>query len=295
MRWLFLSLLPAVHGVCDPDSAKVLQNLEGVIKFKWANASVATNCRWHLYPNRRLRGIQFNTTIRFGAGDSLLFYGTRDVRPGQYIGRFGLSNPLPASMVLTGTDEATIIIEESQMAFVTSAGESYRVGTEFELRYRCIVQDYSLFSMHVSPLWLAVWVGMWMLFISLCCASTSWVIRYRRAEHVARVQAERRAALALAAAGEDLLNGSDSVLLLHAELLRRRELERLRAREALEADMESALRALPTVSWSDRSTSHRPSQAGDGKGGGSSSADAGDECCLCMEPFERDEMIRLLP
>ena len=94
---------------------------------------------------------------------------------------------------------------------------------------------------------------------------------------------------------------------MHAELLQRREQERREAREATERDVASALLALPTRAWEGilDAMGGGASSAGDaggsaGDAGGSESTTAGAEeapleCCLCMECFQKDEQIRLLP
>ena len=139
-----------------------------------------------------------------------------------------------------------------------------------QLYYKCIEQDRGLFALHISPLWLAVWMGMWMVLISMCCTSTCWIVRHRRTEQM-RLRTERFA-------GRAFGRTDASVLLVHAELVRRRELERQHAIEATERDREASLQALPTRSWRE-----------EGKGREQ------EECCLCMETFSEDEVIRMLP
>lgn len=130
------------------------------------------------------------------------------------------------------------------------------------------------------------------LHVRRCCASTCWIIRYRRSE-------QRRTGRHVFGGPEGSL--PNSILLVHAELLRRREQERREARERQERDTHASLLALPTRAW----LGLRDAMAGGHTDGGSGAdAEAGGaaadfeaplECCLCMEAFEKDEQIRLLP
>ena len=96
-----------------------------------------------------------------------------------------------------------------------------------------------------------------------------------------------------------------SVLLVHAELVRRREADRRQQQEAVEAVTNDALQALPIRRWT---SSHRREEGGDEEAAGSSAGGApaavdesplsGDddaECCLCMENFMADDTCRVLP
>ena len=71
-------------------------------------------------------------------------------------------------MVLTGSDEASIVLS------VTSDV------TRLKLHYKCVREEGGLFSLSFSPLWLALWFGVWTLLIGICCLSTCWIVRHRR-------------------------------------------------------------------------------------------------------------------
>jgi len=78
-----------------------------------------------------------------------------------------------------------------------------------------------------------------------------------------------------------------TVLLVHAELMRRREAEGRAAREATEALTTNALQSLPSARW------EKASALEGGKGG--EGGDENAECCLCMDEFVADDEVRLLP
>jgi len=190
-----------------------------------------------------------------------------------------LALPHAQYMVLTGSDQASIILTASAS------------GTALRINYKCNLEDDLLFSLSISPLWLALWMGVWLLVITICCASTCWIFRHRRTN---------------APGGPLVQVAGPSILMRHAELLRRREQERREAREAEERATANALLALPTRAWQGIL---------DAVGGGAavtaapatgeeSSVDVESsqveseevlECCLCMDAFEKDEQIRLLP
>jgi len=301
MRLSTVTLLASVFGaaasapLCSPSWTTLLSDLEGEIVFDGRSAAAdgeteLKGCRWHIFPDRLLQGISFNTSVaNLDGNDYLSFYSSPNMPDSQYVGRFSAEQEISEFMVMTGTDQAMVILTASSP------------NTRLRIRYRCLLQDNLLFSLHISPLWLALWMGVWMLLISMCCASTCWIIRYRRAE-------TRRG-------GRNGLGGTfgaegnlpHSILLVHAELLRRRERERREAREATERDTNASLLALPTKAWQGLkevlggTAGAEGGVEGGGTGPGSAGAAGGGsaeedlECCLCMDAFEKEDEVRLLP
>ena len=72
-------------------------------------------------------------------------------------------------MVMTGSNQATVVL---------SAVSPH---TRLHVHYRCLHDDSLLFALNISPMWLALWMGIWLLLISMCCASACWLIRRRNA------------------------------------------------------------------------------------------------------------------
>ena len=72
-----------------------LTALEGEIVFH-GNETDA-DCQWYIFPDKKLSGIEFNTsTAVFASGDSLTFYTTLDsVLTSQYVGRFDAYRQIP--------------------------------------------------------------------------------------------------------------------------------------------------------------------------------------------------------
>ena len=189
--------MPLVHGgalllllsgasasfssLCSSSTAHtMLDQLEGEILFDPdlnADPPEQPLCRWHIFPNRRLQGISFNTSLAsFAGSDHVSFYAQPDAPDNQYVGRFDTTREISEYMVMTGTDQASIVLKADSP------------GTRLRIHYRCLVDDDMLFSLHISPLWLALWMGVWMLLISMCCASTCWIIRHRRGSGTLRGQ-----------------------------------------------------------------------------------------------------------
>lgn len=118
-------------------------------------------CQWYINPNRRLDGISFNTSVaEFGGSDHVSFYSSSNLPESQYVGRFDSTHRISEFMVMTGTDQATIVLSASAP------------NTRLRISYRCLYDDGLLPAFQISPIWIALWMGVWILLISLCCAST---------------------------------------------------------------------------------------------------------------------------
>ena len=97
-------------ALCDDSRTLLLRDLEGDISFGGRSNETGRVCRWHIYPGLRLTGIEFNSTAHFAEGDALFVYSTGSPRWPHHVGHFNANNPVPSSMVLTGSDEATICL-----------------------------------------------------------------------------------------------------------------------------------------------------------------------------------------
>ena len=120
--------------------------------------------------------------------------------------------------------------------------------------------------MQMSPLWLTLWLIVVVLLLCLCCAVTVWLLRHRR-----NMQRDRQTA-------------RETMLVLHSELMRRRNEARRAQEEAAETREEATiegLEMLPTQPW--RNTMNERQLQGD------------EECCLCMEAFQETDELRVLP
>ena len=307
MLALLPTLLSSVHGVCRPSLMHLKTALVGEIIFDMQEEQ--QECQWHINPNRRLDGIAFNTSVaEFGGSDSVSFYSSSNLA--EYVGKFDSTSRISEFMVMTGTDQATIVLSASTP------------NTRLRISYRCLYDDGLLPAFQISPIWIALWMGVWILLISLCCASTCWIIRYRRSElrnlnsANGREQRDAFGNSLVAGLGTGLgaglgaglgTIGADgtiqrSILLVHVELMRRLEQERHEQRDirhAIEASTNASLRALPTSPWQglkDAVSAHGSAiEEGSCTGETAEDAYAQLECCLCMEEFAKNDQIRLLP
>ena len=233
----------------------------------------------------QVTSIEFNTTVAaFDGGDSLRFYTSRaELDNNNPVGRFDATHAVPPLMILTGSREALLRLDATV------------VTTRLRVHWSCRRRR-GMLSLRISPTWLTLWLGVWTVCVCMCCVSTCWLLRQRR--QAARL---RRRSDQLRGSMGDLTLGNDrrsdrlafdsvgrTVLLVHAELMRRREAEGRAAREATEARATCALQSLPSRRWS---------QAGAAAGGLEEGGEAGAEaeCCLCIEVFVPEDQVRLLP
>ena len=42
--------------------------------------------------------------------------------------------------------------------------------TTLRISYKCLIDERLFYSLQVSPLWLALWMGVWLLLIAMCVA-----------------------------------------------------------------------------------------------------------------------------
>ena len=164
---------------------------------------------WHIAPDALLRAIEFNATALLASGDTLSFFtpSRRASDAANLVGRFSASEPPPASMVLTGANEAIIVLTRNSAS------------TWLRLSYRCLSQSgVRMGSLRLSPATLALLVAMVLLFSCLCSVVCFAALRYRRA----RATDRRMQAMA------------GSVLLRHSELQQQRRRELVEALDRVE-------------------------------------------------------------
>ena len=107
MLALLPTLLSSVHGVCRPSLMHLKTALVGEIIFDMQEEQ--QECQWHINPNRRLDGIAFNTSVaEFGGSDSVSFYSSSNLA--EYVGKFDSTSRISEFMLMTGTDQATIVL-----------------------------------------------------------------------------------------------------------------------------------------------------------------------------------------
>jgi len=221
-----------------------------------------SSCIWQIFPEQRLKYIEFNTSSsQIVDHDALAFYTGRG-RNGMHglISTFTGLRGIPKEMVLTGSDEVYLVLTATSNA------------SHFHMKYRCMpTGDIQVLSMHISPLWLTLWLIVVVLLVCICCGISAWLLRHRRA-----LRRERQAA-------------RETMLVLHSELMRRRSEARraqLEAAEQREEEASGALHALPTQAWHVVAV---------GQTTAACDPDESPECCLCMERFEESDEVRVLP
>lgn len=52
--------------------------------------------------------------------------------------------------------------------------------TQMTIHYTAVYGDGDFPVFRISPIWLSLWMGVWVLLIGLCCVSTCWLMRNRR-------------------------------------------------------------------------------------------------------------------
>lgn len=246
----------AAHG-CEPLTFN-LQALEGIIYGRIGTRDPvypAHRCVWHIAPKDDLQYIEFNTTAhQFSGNDKLELYTSQEQGTG-VVATFSTLTPIHKDMMLTGSNE--VYLELTARSNVTF----------FEMHYRCVPTSSDGFSMRMSPLWLTLWLIVVVLLLCLCCAVTIWLLRHRR-----NMRRDRQTA-------------RETMLVLHSELMRRRnEAYRAQAEAAEETETATAeaLAAMPTQEWANTPTGRQTD--GDEE-----------ECCLCMETFQDTDELRVLP
>lgn len=202
------NLSELTHGACSENIMRLSEE-DGEVVFPNATSD-GWVCAWHIDSSRQLEAIEFNTTLaELAMGDTLEFYTNfAEAQRGRAVGVFGesttyytsgsgsasgsgrrlqasdmgsgggggsssgveSSQDVPALMTLTGSNEALIVLRAAPNS-----------KTRLRLHYHCrVLPGLQIFSWHVTPKRLSLWMGVWSICLCVCCGSAGWLLKSRR-------------------------------------------------------------------------------------------------------------------
>jgi hypothetical protein len=256
-RWLpfCFSWISLVASLCDVET---LDSLEGVVEARGGpkiRGSTNRPCAWYIRPGMWLESIDLWGHADFSGLGHLSVYTSSVATPATLMTRFSLDNPMPARWVAAGTAELLLVLS------------AWSNSTAIRLGYHCKPTGYKFGPVYLSPVlyaWVIVILGLMGIMLCLLMAYIACFCLATRSQRYAMLY---------------------SRTFLHVDLAQRRrpDAEASARIQSEEQQVMGALSFLPIRRWR-ADPSERATDACDIE-----------ECCLCLDKFEEQDEVRVLP